>query len=336
MIYGIDVSAYQPNFDFAAARREGFDFAIVKSTEGTGWRSPNYRDQVRRATDAGMITAAYHYVRGGDVAGQVANIRSMVDVTTPLVLDVEDGAPAPATVKALLDAVRRAGYASNLVYVPNWFHRDRWGRPDLSGWGLAGNWHSEYPDKTVRRREGFTGWIRDRFDRNVGGLPTVVMQFAESLAVANYPNGRIDGNAFKGTREDLRALLEGNDMPSAQEIAKAVLDELEERKYDSTNDDGSAAPKARSLINMVQNTEQKTVWQNQRGPRTENRVSDLEVQLRALDGTLAERETRLLAAVRGGPGLGAQEQAELIAQQVDSTVLRALRTVAEKMLESGK
>ncbi|MGB3170956.1 MAG: GH25 family lysozyme, partial [Rhodococcus sp. (in: high G+C Gram-positive bacteria)] len=39
-LFGIDVSNHQGNFDFAAARREGFSFATHKISEGNGFRDP--------------------------------------------------------------------------------------------------------------------------------------------------------------------------------------------------------------------------------------------------------------------------------------------------------
>lgn len=206
MIYGVDVSAYQPGFDFAAARRDGMDFAIIKATEGTGWRSSYYRDQVARARAAGLLVAAYHYVRGNDVAGQLTNIRAMVTPGTPVILDVEDGAGSLQSIRDLNAAVQRAGYRTPLIYIPRWYWQGHMGSPSLAG--LPPLWHSRYPDNVVRRVAGFN--LNDpAYWPSFGGLSTVIAQFTSSLAVANYPNGSIDGNAYRGTRSDLAALLNG-------------------------------------------------------------------------------------------------------------------------------
>lgn len=219
MIYGVDVSAYQPNFDFAACRREGFDFAIIKATEGTGWRSTYYRDQMARARAVGLLVAAYHYVRGSDVNGQLANIRSMVSTDTPVILDVEDGAGSIQSIRDLNAALNRAGYRTPLIYIPRWYWSGVMGSPDLRG--LPPNWHSRYPDNVVRRKEGFH--LGPEYWPTFGGLPTAVAQFTSSLAVANYPNGRIDGNAYRGTREELAALFNGQeDDVSAEDVLYGV------------------------------------------------------------------------------------------------------------------
>lgn len=208
LLYGVDVSAYQPNFDFAACRREGFDFAFIKSTEGTTWRSAYFHDQLARARAAGLLVAAYHYVRGDDVAGQLRNILGVVSRDVPVILDVEYGAGSITSVRALVDALNDAGYRTPLVYIPLWYWRDHMGSPDLRG--LPPNWHSRYPDNVVRRKESFV--LGDEYWPMFGGLSTLIAQFTSALAVANYPNGRIDGNAYRGTRDELSALLNGDDV----------------------------------------------------------------------------------------------------------------------------
>lgn len=207
MLYGIDVSAYQPNFDFAAARREGYDFAFIKSTEGTGWRSAYYVAQVKQARASGFLVAAYHYVNGSDVAGQLANIRAMVSTDTPVILDVEAGAGGIGSIRALNSALNQAGYRTPLIYIPRWYWQGTMGSPDLTG--LPPNWHSRYPDNVVRRKEGFA--LGAEYWPSFGGIHTEVAQFTSSLAVGNYPSGRIDGNAYRGTRAQLEALLNGDD-----------------------------------------------------------------------------------------------------------------------------
>lgn len=227
MIYGVDVSAYQPTFDFAACRREGFDFAFVKSTEGTSWRSPNFGHQVRDARAAGLLVAAYHYVRGSDVPGQLANIRSMVSTDVPVILDVEEGAGSIASIRALNKALNDAGYRTPLIYIPKWYWQGHMGSPDLTG--LPPNWLSWYPDNTVRSKEAGIALVPAHVWNAFGGLPIAVVQFTSSLAVANYPQGRIDGNAYRGTRDQLAALLTGGDEYMALEneivsIHKAIYE----------------------------------------------------------------------------------------------------------------
>jgi lysozyme len=224
VIFGVDVSAYQPNFDFSACAREGFDFAFIKSTEGTGWRSPNYHAQVQRARNANLLVAAYHYVNGADVDGQLANIRAMVSTDTPVILDVEANAGPISSIRALNSALNEAGYRTPFIYIPRWYWQGHMGSPSLAG--LPPNWHSRYPDNTVRRKDGFS--LGAEYWPSFGGLDTVIAQFTSSLAVANFPNGRIDGNAYRGTREELAAWMGGGneDDVALTDNQKIALDSL--------------------------------------------------------------------------------------------------------------
>ncbi|QUF04985.1 glycoside hydrolase family 25 protein [Actinosynnema pretiosum subsp. pretiosum] len=316
VIYGVDVSAYQPGFDFAAARSEGFDFAFIKATEGSTWRSPNYHDQLARARSAGMLVAAYHYMRGDDVGGQLGNVRAVVGTDVPLLLDIEDGAGSLGAIRGLVDQARASGYGSPLIYLPQWYWSGRMGSPDLSG--LPPLWHSRYPDNVVRRKEQFA--LGDEYWPSFGGLRTEIAQFTSSLAVANYPNGRIDGNAYRGTRQELQDLLEGDNMPSAQEIASAVVNEMEQRRYDT---DGDGQPD-RSLIN---NTIQG-MWSAQGAEATARRV---EVKLDAHSEGLTEEEANLLASLRTNKeGLSARRQAQVLRSQLTPAVLAELVALAQE------
>ncbi|ATE58375.1 MULTISPECIES: glycoside hydrolase family 25 protein [Actinosynnema] len=305
MIYGVDVSAYQPGFDFAAARSEGFDFAFIKATEGSTWRSPNYHDQLARARSAGMLVAAYHYMRGDDVGGQLGNVRAVVGTDVPVVLDVEDGAGHLGTIRALVDRLRAAGYRSPLIYLPQWYWSGRMGSPDLSG--LPPLWHSRYPDNVVRRKEQFA--LGGEYWPSFGGLRTEIAQFTSSLAVANYPNGRIDGNAYQGTRQELQDLLEGENMPSAQEIAHAVVDEIERRRYDT---DGDGQPDRSIINNTIQG-----MWSAQGAEAAARDALAAAQRAEATGAGLQAAVTTLAEAVAAG-------RSDLTAAEIEAAVHRAL------------
>lgn len=277
MLYGVDVSAYQPHFDFVTARNEGIDFAFIKATEGAGWKSGYYTRQIAQARRVGILVAAYHYVRGSDVAGQLANIRSMVSADTPVILDVEDGAGSLDSIRGLLAALGKAGYKTPLIYIPKWYWSGHMGSPDLSG--LPPNWHSRYPDNTVRRKENFT--LGAEYWPSFGGISTEIAQFTSSLAVANYPVGRIDGNAYRGTRDQLAALLNGDDdMPDAQEIAAAVWNQPIE-VVTGANSDGSLRTHQANAGDVLRFSEAAH-------NATRDRIAELNAELSELKADIAE------------------------------------------------
>lgn len=191
MIYGVDVSNHQEQFDFT-----GWDFAFIKSSEGTGFKDGRFTQHVANARVAGCLVAAYHYVRGGDVQGQFDNIRSMVPTDIPVILDVEDGAGSVDSIKQLAAKLRAAGYAVPLTYFPRWYWNSI-GQPDLSG--LAPLWLSWYPDYKPRPREQAYAMVPGSGKQPFGGI--------DSAPVIQFTSTPFDQNAFDGTRDQLAALL---------------------------------------------------------------------------------------------------------------------------------
>ena len=65
MIRGYDVSHHQGSFDHARAKREGFDFCIVKATEGATLKDSQFDRNWARLGELGMTRGAYHFGRPG-------------------------------------------------------------------------------------------------------------------------------------------------------------------------------------------------------------------------------------------------------------------------------
>lgn len=58
---GHDVSAYQKDIDWPAARAKGARFVYVKATESHTYRNPLFRGQYDGARQAGLLRGAYHF-----------------------------------------------------------------------------------------------------------------------------------------------------------------------------------------------------------------------------------------------------------------------------------
>ncbi|GLY55357.1 GH25 family lysozyme [Lentzea sp. NBRC 102530] len=197
-VFGVDVSNHQPTFDFAAAKRNGFEFAFLKATEGSGFKDAYFARHLREARANGMLVAAYHYQRTNPVADQVANIKSMVSTDVPIIIDVEHGSAGVDITRALVDALRRAGYTVPLTYLPRWYWTSI-GSPSLAG--LPALWASWYPDYQIRSKEAGISLVPPNAWSNYGGLNVAMMQFTSSP---------YDQNFFRGTRQELAELLGGN------------------------------------------------------------------------------------------------------------------------------
>lgn len=76
--YGVDVSVYQSS-SVKAAKRAGAKFAIVKVSEGTGYRNPKARAQIKSAKANGVLPMAYHFALfGGNSSRAKAEARYAV------------------------------------------------------------------------------------------------------------------------------------------------------------------------------------------------------------------------------------------------------------------
>lgn len=216
--FGLDISHHQDlALSLAQCRRDGCEFVFLKATEGASFTDSEFVQNLAEARAAGMLVAAYVFVRQNATPAQhVARTRSVVPLDVPLILDIElplSGAPpTKAHSEACLNAYRAAGYKVPLSYIPKWFWRDHWRSPNLAGWPPL--WSSRYPDNVVGTLADEWADVPAHYWDGYGGLPVAVLQFTSSARIAGHQS--LDANAFRGTRAELAALLGGrpqeNDM----------------------------------------------------------------------------------------------------------------------------
>lgn len=112
-VWGVDVSSYQGEVNWATLREQGVDFAFCKATEGSGTVDSCFPKNWENAQNAGVLVGAYHFF-SYDSPGetQAENFIAQVPVTAgalPPVVDIEfygDKAQHPPdreTVKEILD-----------------------------------------------------------------------------------------------------------------------------------------------------------------------------------------------------------------------------------------
>lgn len=202
-IFGIDISHYQGEFDVGRAAREGIEFFIFKATEGSGFTDPRFADNVSKARATGKAFAAYHYQRAeASAAAQVAHIARVVPRDVAVIPDVEAESGSVALTRKIIAGLRRAGYRVPLLYLPRWYWQ-RIGSPSLSG--LPPLWSSRYPDKRVGDIRDEYADVPEHYWHGYGGLAVAVLQFTSSARVAGH--APVDGNAYRGTLAQLRALF---------------------------------------------------------------------------------------------------------------------------------
>jgi lysozyme len=68
---GIDLSSYQPAFDWSAVKGR-ISFAFIKATEGTTIRDPDFGVNWQQANDLGIVRGAYHFAHPSNGAATEA------------------------------------------------------------------------------------------------------------------------------------------------------------------------------------------------------------------------------------------------------------------------
>lgn len=207
MLWGIDISRYQAGIDLHKVRAEGYDFVIMKASQGVR-TDPQFKRNLDQARSAGLLSAAYHYQEGNlNAAAQADHIARTVPRDCPVILDVEKGGGSVSLTRDHTNRLRGKGFHVPLLYLPKWYWQQI-GSPDLRG--LPPLWYSRYPlaaagtaSQVYARHRA---WL-DGMWGGYGGLGVQILQFSDSGTVAGrHP---VDLNAYRGTRAQLAALLGG-------------------------------------------------------------------------------------------------------------------------------
>lgn len=212
-LFGVDVSEHQDGMSLKHANLEGIDFAIIRTTDGT-YKDRCYRSHLDDAEGAGMLTAAYHYLRnpseGTSVAQQVqASLEVMGDAKRPMWIDVETNAGLHVDhIRACKAEFERRGVRviGAYSYVPYWEGRTAPHEPDSHEFGAF--WVAAYGDNPRGKpRDIYPGDNHRQWDYPLGNQKPALWQFGSNALVAGHA---VDINAFRGSRAELEALFTGH------------------------------------------------------------------------------------------------------------------------------
>jgi len=200
-IFGVDISNHQGRVDIGQLRNEGFTFVFAKVSEGDYYKDPFWsttRDQCR---DLGIICVGYHYLTTDDPHRQADTfVAHLGDKSVPAMLDLEMGAGDINNFWAVLRAIEDRGVRVRLSYIPHWYW-ERIGSPDISK--VPGLIQSSFIDGTGFASRLYPG-DSSHFWKGFGGRDVDLLQFTEHARVAGQV---MDADAYRGTSEQLRALL---------------------------------------------------------------------------------------------------------------------------------
>src|SRR5437764_15359986 len=89
--FGIDICHFQAGLQLANVKHTGYECVIAKATEGRSYRDPSFPSFRDQAKSAGLLFAAYHFLRSDvAIADQAANLAHWIgDKSIPVAIDCE-------------------------------------------------------------------------------------------------------------------------------------------------------------------------------------------------------------------------------------------------------
>lgn len=223
-LYGLDVSEHNNGLNLHTAQQEGYDFAIIRICDGT-YKDPIFNSHLKDAENAGLITSGYWYLRAPSEGTTIAQQADVIDRQMggrrdlPVWIDVESiderfppGDPRHYLLRGedVWEAKReleRRGYRVPGVYSGAWYWEHMpGGEPSMQGLGAL--WVSNYGAQNSHGTAAqlYPGDDSPRWNYPLGDHTPDILQYGSNGHAADYP-GVVDINAYRGTHDDLKHLL---------------------------------------------------------------------------------------------------------------------------------
>jgi hypothetical protein len=224
-IFGWDASDYdwgRGPMDLGAAVRDGISFLTAKATEGTSVQHVHYGEAINRAVGAGMpFVGAYMVPRTpgnnghGPIQDQVNYFLAYLDQQTPwwrstreffLQVDLEHWGyddVAPQYGVQACELLRSQTGKWVVHYAPRWAYGDTIGG-DHPLWASAYGSNPALPYRQAYPGDASSGW------QAYSGRTPTFLQYGSQLTIGSQPG--CDANAYRGSLDELRALITGGNM----------------------------------------------------------------------------------------------------------------------------
>ena len=286
-LYGVDVSVHQNGMSLKKAAAEGIDFAIIRTTDGT-YKDSCYQSHLADAESAGLVTAAYHYLRnpneGTSVAQQVqASVEVMGGRKRPMWIDVETNVGLHVDhIRACKREFERHGVRviGAYSYVPYWEGRVAPREPDSHEFGKF--WVAAYGrNPSGKPRDIYPGNNHRQWSYPLGNQKPALWQFGSNAQVAGFS---VDINAYRGTKEELRALFYGTKpKPTPAKPTKPQHKEDNMTDFDQINRRyKSRVPGSKvtmTPLDMVRNVDAHSFITKEAVERIEQKIEQLEQKI---------------------------------------------------------
>ena len=205
-VHGIDVSKYQGDIDWQRVRESGVEFAFIKATEGGNHADEKFAQNWNGARAAGIARGAYHFVWWcRDPREEIAQFKRIVPVerdALPPVLDVE-ATPDSRTCKCTL---HRAEVLADMRLMLAEMER-HYGKRPIIYVTVDFYQHVMHPGEFA----DYPVWVRSVKHSPPVTYPGRRWAFWQYQSDGYVPGirGKVDRNAFAGTREQFYAWATG-------------------------------------------------------------------------------------------------------------------------------
>jgi Lyzozyme M1 (1,4-beta-N-acetylmuramidase) len=139
---GLDISHYQSISDFRLIKKSGYQFVILKATQGQSYVDGTFYTNLGKAQSAGLITYAYHFFEADSTSTAAKEANHFISVLNKahfsknnyVFVDVEDQLGAPLTknsnaltsyVYTFLNIMRNNGFNRFGIYSSYYFYYNR-------------------------------------------------------------------------------------------------------------------------------------------------------------------------------------------------------------------
>lgn len=214
---GMDISEWQEGMDVERVVRENnLSFVMVRTNYGSNHDDLQFHKHCDGAERGGAIVTPYVYPLASDTYGSVDDsVRIIGGRYDRCIVDWEEGSGGGDQLRAAHERVWEHGLSTPLTYDPTWYW-ERQGRPNQDWMGqsgrIGGRWKSWYPDYVAGSFDEVLKKIPNSvYGDSRGGIATRIVQFTSSGRLSGW-GGNLDLNYFPGSREELAALLGGDDV----------------------------------------------------------------------------------------------------------------------------
>jgi GH25 family lysozyme M1 (1,4-beta-N-acetylmuramidase) len=214
---GIDVSYYQGTIDWSAVKGAGYQFAIIRTSDGS-YEDPKFATNWAGAKSAGLIRGVYHFFRPGkDPVAQadlvIGKVGKLAADELPVTADVEaDDGVSNATIIANLhtfvDRVQAGTGKKPIIYTGAWFWDPNVNASEFSTTPL---WVSHYTTGCPNLPKTWSDWA--------------FFQHSSTGTVAGI-SGDVDLDRYNGTLADLKAFVAGSSV-CAPELCNGLDDDCD-------------------------------------------------------------------------------------------------------------